>query len=105
MTDDERRQLKNFEAKVRQLISQYQTVQKENSDLYTELDRKDEEISRLKVELAQCERNYSNLKIAKMIEISDSELKNAKQRISQMVREVNKCIKILTSEETGTEEV
>lgn len=99
MTDDERRQMKNFEAKVRQLISQYQAVKKESSDLSTELNRKDEEISRLKVELAQCERNYANLKIAKMIEISDSELKNAKQRIGQLVREVNKCIKILTSEE------
>ena len=98
MTDDERRQMKNFEAKVRQLISQFNEMKQENADLYTELDRKDEEISRLKVELAQSERNYANLKIAKMIEISDSDLKNAKQRITNLVREVNKCISLLSTE-------
>jgi predicted RNase H-like nuclease (RuvC/YqgF family) len=98
MTDDERRQLKNFDAKVRQLISQFNVMKQENADLYTELDRKEAEIESLKVELAQSKRDYSNLKLAKMMQISDSELKDAKQRITRLVREVNKCIGILSTE-------
>lgn len=98
MTDEERRQLKNFEAKVRHLISLYTVIKKENADLYTELDRKDEEIERLKSELRQSQNDYSNLKIAKMIEISDKELKLSKQKISRLVREINKCIGLLSTE-------
>ena len=98
MTDEEKRQLKIFDGKIRQLISNYQVMKKEIGDLYIEVDRKDEEISRLKAELRQSQSDYSNLKLAKMIEISDSELKGAKQRISKLVREVNKCIGLLSTD-------
>ena len=73
-------------------------MKKEIGDLYIEVDRKDEEIARLKAELRQSQSDYSNLKLAKMIEISDSELKGAKQRISKLVREVNKCIGLLSTD-------
>lgn len=98
MTDEEKRQLKNFDGKVRLLLQNYRVMQKENSDLYTEIERKDEEIARLKAELRQSQSDYSNLKLAKMIEISDSELKGAKQRISRLVREINKCIGLLSTD-------
>ena len=98
MTDEEKRQLKNFDGKVRQLLQKYRVMQKENADLYIEMDRKDEEIARLKAELRQSQSDYSNLKLAKMIEISDSELKGAKQRISKLVREINKCIGLLSTD-------
>ena len=98
MTDEEKRQLKNFDRKVRLLLQNYRVMQKENSDLYTEIERKDEEIARLKAELRQSQSDYSNLKLAKMIEISDSELKGAKQRISRLVREINKCIGLLSTD-------
>jgi chromosome segregation ATPase len=98
MTDEDKRQLKIFDGKIRQLISNYQVMKKEIGDLYIEVDRKDEEIARLKAELRQSQSDYSNLKLAKMIEISDSELKGAKQRISKLVREVNKCIGLLSTD-------
>jgi chromosome segregation ATPase len=98
MTDEEKRQLKIFDGKIRQLISNYQVMKKEIGDLYIEVDRKYEEIARLKAELRQSQSDYSNLKLAKMIEISDSELKGAKQRISKLVREVNKCIGLLSTD-------
>ena len=98
MTDEEKRQLKNFDGKVRQLLQNYRVMLKENADLYIEMDRKDEEIARLKAELRQSQSDYSNLKLAKMIEISDSELKGAKQRISKLVREINKCIGLLSTD-------
>ena len=90
--------MKIFDGKIRQLISNYQVMKKEIGDLYIEVDRKDEEIARLKAELRQSQSDYSNLKLAKMIEISDSELKGAKQRISKLVREVNKCIGLLSTD-------
>lgn len=103
MTEAEKRQLKQFEAKARQLISSYNVMKQENADLYNELDRKDQEIASLKVELAQSRKDYETLKLARMMQISDNELKQAKQRITRLVREVNKCISILSAENSNNE--
>lgn len=99
MTDEERIHLKAFEARVNRLIANYRMLQKENSDLYAELEAREQEIAGLKDELAQSKKDYSNLKLAKMIQISDSDFKETKQRVTQLVREVNKCINILSASE------
>ena len=93
--------MKNFEAKVRHVIAQFRVLKQENADLYAELESKDEEIKKLKTELVQSKNDYNNLKLAKMIEISDAEIKESKMKITRLVREINKCISILS---TGTED-
>ena len=40
--------------------------------------------------------DYESLKMAKMIEISDGELDSAKKRLSKLIRDVNKCITLLS---------
>ncbi len=92
--------MKNFEAKVRQVIAQIRVLKQENADLYAELEGKDEDIKKLQAELAQSKDDYNNLKLAKMIEISDTDIKESKMKITKLVREINKCINILS---TGTE--
>lgn len=92
--------MKNFEAKVRQVIAQFRVLKQENADLYAELEGKDEEIKSFQAELAQSKDDYNNLKLAKMIEISDTDIKESKMKITKLVREINKCINILS---TGTE--
>lgn len=98
MTEAERQNLKKFDAKVRNLIASHVALQQENADLYDELDKKDKEISKLKEMAESYKKDYENLKLAKMIDISDSDLKGAKQRITNLVREVNKCINLLNAQ-------
>ena len=100
MTAEERQSLKNFEAKARHVLVQFRVLKQENADLYAELEGKEEEIKKLKAELAQSKDDYNNLKLAKMIEISDTDIKESKMKITKLVREINKCINILS---TGTE--
>lgn len=95
--------MKKFEAKIRNVLAQFRVLKQENSDLYTELENKDEEIKQLKAKLAQSQNEYNNLKLAKMIEISDSDIKESKTKISKLVREINKCINILSSSEDAAE--
>ena len=104
MTSEERQSMKKFEAKIRNVLAQFRVLKQENSDLYTELENKDEEIKQLKAKLAQSQNEYNNLKLAKMIEISDSDIKESKTKISKLVREINKCINILSSSEDAAEE-
>ena len=100
MTAAERQSTNKIEATARQVHAQFRVLKQENADLYAELEVKEEEIKQLKAELAQSKNDYNNLKLAKMIEISDTDIKESKMKITRLVREINKCISILS---TGTE--
>ena len=40
--------------------------------------------------------DYSSLKTAKMMEICDGDIESAKRRLAALIREVNKCITLLS---------
>ena len=69
---------------------------KENNALHVQLQKDEQEIVSLKSKLAQADNNYNSLKMAKMMEITDGDLESAKARVSKMIRDVNKCISILS---------
>jgi len=98
MTEAERQTTKKFDAKVRSLLAAYVALQHENSDLYEELEKKDKELRDLQQQANRYKEDYNNLKLAKMIEISDTDFKDAKQRITNLVREVNSCINLLNAQ-------
>ena len=98
MTEAERQTVKKFDAKVRNLIASYVALQRENADLYEELEKKEAEMQALRQQAAQCKKDYDNLKLARMIEISDTDFKDAKQKITNLVREVNHCINLLNAQ-------
>ena len=88
--------LTTFETRVRQMILRFQELKKENNALHVQLQKDEQEIVSLKSKLAQADNNYNSLKMAKMMEITDGDLESAKARVSKMIREVNKCISILS---------
>lgn len=94
MTSNEQTLLK-FQTRVRQMILRFQELKKENEELYAMLDKSEKDIENLRTQLAQSTNDYSSLKMAKMIEITDGDLENTKARLSKLIREVNKCITIL----------
>lgn len=85
-----------FATRVRQMILQYKEMKKENDDLYAMVDERDRTIKTLRAQLAQEQANYASLKMAKMIEISDADADDARKRISKLIRDVNKCITLLS---------
>lgn len=96
--------MKKFEAKIRAVLAKFSVLRKENDDLYSEIEKKDEEIKSLRQQLDERTRDYNNLKLAKMIEISDTDIKESKMKITRLVREINKCINILSTGTEGSEE-
>ena len=85
-----------FSTRVRQLILQYEQTKKENEELYVMLENQEGEIQRLKSILELTKRDFESLKMAKMMEISDGDIDAAKKRISGLIKEVNKCITLLS---------
>ena len=87
-----------FATRTRQLILQYQDLKKENAELYVMVDDLESRIRALESKLSQAESEYNSLKMAKMIEITDTDMESAKKRLSQLIRDVNKCITLLSEQ-------
>lgn len=81
--------------RMRQMILQYKETKQENNSLYAMVDERDAKIKQLEAKLNQAQNDYNSLKLAKMIEISTTDLEAAKKRLSKLVRDVNKCITLL----------
>jgi predicted nuclease with TOPRIM domain len=95
MTAEEEKTIRLLETRTRQLILKFSQLKEENEELLNELVKKDTELQEVKKQNQLLEANYSNLKMAKMLAIGDTDLAAAKLRISRLVRDVDKCIALL----------
>ena len=88
--------LNQFSTRVRQMLLQYKELKKENAELYTMVDEREEQIKTLNAKLAQAQNDYNSLKMAKMLEVTDSDVESAQKRLQRLIRDVNKCITLLS---------
>lgn len=95
MTEDDKKLLNNFEGKLRLFIFLYEKQKQENLSLRTLLSKKEEEIRQMENSRKELEEKYTNLKTARILSINDNELRDTKQRLARLVREVDKCIALL----------
>ena len=95
MTNNEK-VLAQFAARIQQLILQYKDIKKENAELYAMIEGQEEKITTLEEHLSQAQNDYQSLKIARMIEVSDVDVEKAQQRLAKLIRDVNKCITLLS---------
>ncbi|MBF1631509.1 MAG: hypothetical protein HXO51_01380 [Prevotella sp.] len=94
--DSNEKTLNTFATRVRQMILQYAELKKENDELYTLVDQREKEIKQLREELSQAEADYNSLKMAKMLEVTDGDMEGAQKRVAKLIRDVNKCITLLS---------
>ncbi|NPD92634.1 hypothetical protein [Xylanibacter muris] len=87
-----------FQTRVRQMILQFQQLKKENEELYSMVDKSEQTIKELREELKKKNSEYDSLKMARMIGISDGDIETTKNRLSKLIRDVNKCIAVLTDQ-------
>ena len=87
-----------FETRVRQMILHFKQLKQENTELRAQIEKGKQEISDLQAKLTQANNDYNSLKMAKMMQITDGDLEGAKARVQKMIRNVNKCIAILSDE-------
>ena len=96
--DQGEKDLATFQTRVRQMILRMKELKQENQDLYAMMSEKELLIEQLKAKLTQQENDYQSLKMAKMVVITDGDLEGAKDRLSNLIRSINKCIAMLSDE-------
>ena len=95
MTEEDRKLISSFEGKLRHLMFLYEELKQENVKLKNLLKQKDDEILQLEQSRKELEALYTDLKMARTISLYDKDIKDTKQRLSSLVREIDKCIALL----------
>ena len=78
------------------MILQFQNLKEENKELYAMLEKSEEDNKRLSSQLDDVKRQFDTYKMAKMIEVSEGDVEATKAKLAKIIRDVNKCISILT---------
>lgn len=95
MTQDQDIELRNFEARVRQLMLAYQEERQRNAELQKKLDTCQQELADAQSCVEKWKKDYEMLKTARMIEVSGDDVKESRAKLNQLIREVDKCIALL----------
>ena len=95
MTEEDRKLIGSFEGKLRHLMFLFDELKQENADLKLILAQKDEEIKQMEQSRKELEARYTDLKMARTISLYDKDIRDTKQRLTSLVREVDKCIALL----------
>ena len=95
MTGNDTTIMNEFEGKLHLLIHEYRQKSEQNIELARQIEEKENILKELQMRCAALESSYNNLKQAKIISLSDSGIEGAKEKISRLVREIDRCIESL----------
>ena len=89
--------VENFESKLSRLMNAYTQLKEENRQLRNTIEGQSVELDELRRQNASLTQSYTELKLAKVIGIGDSDIESAQKRLSKLVREVDKCIELINA--------
>lgn len=95
MTEDQKRLVAVFEVRLQDLISVCEERMQTITELNAVLATKEEELEQALQKIRELNTRYDNVLTAKIVSADEGEMKNAKMRLSKLVREVDKCIALL----------
>ena len=95
MTEDQNRLLAVFEVRVRDLMALCDKQRQKIDELNEALNQKEERLRLTQEEATAWKTKFDNLLTAKVVSANEEEMKNARMRLSKLVREVDKCIALL----------
>ena len=87
----------NFESKLSRLMDAYTQLKEENKQLRNTIEGQSVELDELRKQYASLTQSYTELKLAKVIGMGDSDIESAQRWLSKLVREVDKCIELLNA--------
>lgn len=98
MKSEDTQLVKLLETRVQQLIQRNKELKEQNAQLWQQVTEDDAQMQALRMENRTLQAQYADLKTARMMQLSDNDTRNAKQRMAKLVREIDKCIAILKAE-------
>lgn len=95
MTEKDRIVLTAFEEKLHRLVYEHKQLKEKNLELSRTLEEKENTLKELQLHCSALEKSYNDLKQAKVISLTAEGIDETKERISKLVREIDRCIESL----------
>lgn len=95
MTEDQNRLLAVFEVRVRDLMALCDMQRQKIVELTDALNQTEEALQQTREEVTAWKAKFDNLLTAKVVSANEEEMKDARMRLSKLVREVDRCIALL----------
>ncbi len=95
MTEKDRIVLAAFEEKLHRLVYEHRQLKEANQELSRALQEKENLLAEMQQRCSSLESSYNDLKQAKIISLTGEGVDEAKERISRLVREIDRCIESL----------
>ncbi len=95
MTEDQNRLLAVFEVRVRDLMALCDMQRQKIVELTDALNQTEEALQQTREEATAWKAKFDNLLTAKVVSANEEEMKDARMRLSKLVREVDRCIALL----------
>jgi hypothetical protein len=95
MTEDQNELLSVFEKHIRRLMDLCNAMKLKNNELKDQLNKLNLSYEELEKENKTIKVKYDDLKMVKMIIAQQGDFKGTKDRLSKLVKEVDKCIALL----------
>ncbi len=88
-----------FTTRVRQLMLSYKALKEENDALKSQVKQREEEIAGLKERANRLQNDYDQLKVARMMQITDGDIEEARKRLNKLIKNVSRSITLLNGQE------
>lgn len=95
MTESQKELLAVFEIRMRDLVALCEEQKSEIKKLTFMLDQEQQDVQHAKQENQALKTKYANLLTAHVASVEEGDVKNARERLLKLVREVDKCIALL----------
>lgn len=95
MTEEQEEQLKAFERQLHRLVNMYEELKEKAKKLSHSLEDEKMKNEILQAQIDSLNKNYSNLKTAAAISLGSSDVRESRKRLSNLVREIDKCIALM----------
>jgi chromosome segregation ATPase len=95
MTEKDQHLIDELKLNIRRLINSLENSKNELTGVRDEYKNLEQRFVSLSEENEELKKRYGNLKVAKVLAEGDPENQAAKQKITKLIREVDKCIALL----------
>ena len=95
MTGKDKTIMDAFEEKLHRLVYEYKQLEVQNQELSKAIEEKENTLVELQLRCSALEESYNNLKQARILSLTTEGIDETKERISRLVREIDRCIESL----------
>lgn len=93
--------IQDFSLLIRQLLLKYKETRQELREVKKQLAAQEKSVKDMEMLATASMHDYDMLKAARIMEIGDGDLETTRKHVNKLIRDVDRCITLLTEQQDG----